>query len=190
MVKSQCQVCSVEFRGIPLYTVKDGKQVEACPSCYKKLDEIYRKTSCIACVFFNSGNCELFSTELEEPYVNSSTCNFFTTDTKPEAVAKARIKKFEMSGRFEDAAKEYERIGQKEKAVEAQQKAKSKPVSNYSLEELLAQLNQRGQTLTYYCVHCGEALKVGAKQEPQTSCPYCKYDLSAVNMVKLINQHI
>jgi hypothetical protein len=190
MVKSQCQVCSVEFRGIPLNTVSNGRQVEACPSCYKKLDEVYRKTSCLACVFFHSGTCELFSTELEEPYVNSSTCNFFTTETNPEAVAKARIKKFEMSGRFEEAAKEYEKIGQKEQAAEAQEKAKNKPVSNYSLEELLSQLNEHSQTLTYYCVHCGEALKVGAKQEPQTSCPHCKYDLSSIDLAKLINQHI
>jgi hypothetical protein len=190
MTKSQCQVCGAEFRGIPLNTVSNGKQVEACPSCYKKLDAVYRKTSCLACVFFNSGTCEILSTELEEPYVNSSTCTFFTTDTNPETVAKARIKKFEMSGRFEEAAKEYEKIGQKDEAAEAREKAKNKPVPNYSLEELLSQLNERNQTLTYYCVHCGEALKVGAKQELQTSCPHCKYDLSAIDLTKLINQHI
>jgi NAD-dependent SIR2 family protein deacetylase len=190
MTKSQCQVCGAEFRGIPLNTVREGKQVEACPSCYKRLDEVYRKNSCLACVFFRSGNCELFSTELEEPYVNSATCSFFTTDTKPEAVAKARIKKLEMSGRFEEVAKEYAKLGEKDKATEAEEKARNKPVPNYSLEELLSQLDEHGQTLTYYCVHCGESLKVGAKQEPQTSCPHCKYDLSAIDLKKLINQHI
>jgi len=190
MTKSQCQVCGAEFRGIPLNTVNEGKQVETCPSCYKKLDEVYRKTSCLACAFFNSGNCELFSTELDEPYVNSATCTFFTTDKKPEVVAKARIKKFEMSGRFEDAARELEKLGLTEEAAKAKEKAQNQPAPTNDINELIAQLSQRGQTLTYYCVHCGEPLKVGAKQEIQKSCPKCKYDLSAIDMAKLINQHI
>lgn len=190
MTKSQCQACGATFRGIPLYTVKDGKQIEACPSCYKKCDEQYRKTSCIACVFFNSGSCELFSTDLDEPYINSSTCDYFTTDTNPIAISKARIKKFELSGRFEDAAKEYEKIGMPEHAEEAREKAKNQPAPSDNLDELLTQLSKRGQTLTYYCVHCGGSLKVGLKQEIQTTCPHCKYDLSAIDMAKLINQHI
>ena len=190
MTKSQCQACGTTFRGIPLMTVKDGKQIEACPNCYKKLDEQYRKTSCIACVFFNSGACELFSTDLDEPYINSATCNFFTTDTNPEAAAKARIKKFEMSGRFEDVAREFEKLGMNNEAEEAKKKAKHQPAPSMDLNELIAQLTNRGQTLTYYCAHCGEPLKVGAKQEPQKTCPSCKYDLSAINLAKLISQHI
>jgi rubrerythrin len=59
-----------------------------------------------------------------------------------------------------------------------------------NLNELIDQLTQRGQSLTYYCVHCGEPLKVGAKQEPQKTCPNCKYDLSAINLAKVISQHI
>jgi hypothetical protein len=190
MTKSECQACGATFRGIPLYTVKNGKQIEACPNCYKKLHEEYQKTSCLACVFFNSGTCELFSTELDEPYINSATCNFFTTDTNPEAASKARIKKLEMSGRFEDASKEYEKLGLTQKAQEAKEKAKHQPAPSMDLNELIAQLTERGQTFTYYCVHCGEPLKIGAKQEPQKTCPGCKYDLSAINLAKLISQHI
>jgi hypothetical protein len=190
MTKSQCQACGNTFRGIPLMTVKEGKQIEACPTCYKKLDEEYRKTSCLACAFFNASTCELFSTDLDEPYINSATCEFFTTGTNPEAVAKARIKKFEMSGRFEDAARELEKIGMTEEAEKAKEKAKHRPASTSDLNELIAQLTQRGQTLTYYCIHCGEPLKVGAKQEALKTCPNCKYDLSAIDLAKLINQHI
>ena len=190
MTKSQCQVCNATFRGVPLYTVKGTKQVEVCPSCYKTLDEIYRKTSCLACVFFNASNCELFSTELDEPYINSATCTYFTTDTNPVTVSKARIKKFEMTGKFEDAAKEYEKLGLTVHAEEAREKAKHQPKPSNDINELLLQLTRHGQTITYYCCHCGEPLKVGAKQEVQKNCPHCKYDLTLIDMARLINQHI
>ncbi len=190
MTKSTCQVCNATFRGIPPYTVKDGKQVEACPTCFKKLDAEYKTNSCLACVFFHSGNCELFGTELDEPYVANATCDYFTTSTDPETVAKARIKKFEMSGRFEDAAKEYEKIGKPKLAKETRAKSGNAPVVATDLESLIKALSQRGQTLTYFCVHCGAPLKVGAKNEPATACPNCKYDLSAVDVAKLISQHL
>ncbi len=190
MTKSTCQVCNQTFRGIPLNTVKDGKQVEACPACFKKLDAEYRKNSCLACVFFHGGNCELFGTELDEPYVANIACGYFTTTTDPETVARARIKKFEMSGRFEDAAKEYEKIGKPELAEEARAKSGTAPVMPTDLDSLIQQLSQRGQTLTYFCVHCGRPLKVGAKDEPVKECPHCKYDLSAIDVAKLISQHL
>jgi rubrerythrin len=190
MTKSVCRVCGVTFSGIPLITVKDGKQVEVCPTCYKTLDEEYRKNSCLACVFFNISSCELFGTELDEPYVNNATCEFFTTSSDPETVAKAKIKKFEMTGRFEDAAQEYEKIDMPEKAQEARSMGKVAPVPVTDLDELVKQLAQRGQTLTYFCCHCGVALRVGAKNEPLKTCPNCKYDLSAIDLAKLINQHL
>jgi hypothetical protein len=190
MVKSVCQVCDATFGGIPLNTVQNGKKVEACPACYKKLDAEYRKTSCLACVFFNVDNCELFSTELEEPYVNSATREYFTTDPDPATVAKARIKKFEMAGRFGDAAREYEKLGMSEKAAEERSKSDVESAPITDIDELVKMLAQRGQTLTYYCVHCGEPLKVGANHQVLKSCPHCKYDLSAVDLAKVINQHM
>ena len=118
-MKSTCPVCGQTYRGIALTTVKDAQPIEVCPTCYKTLDAEYRKTSCLACVFFDSGACELFATELEEPYVASAKCGYFTTSTDESAVARARIKKFEMSGRFEDAAREYEKLGMQAEAQEA-----------------------------------------------------------------------
>jgi transcription initiation factor IIE alpha subunit len=190
MTKSVCQVCGETFRGIPLYSVSEGKQVEVCPPCYKRLDEAYKKNSCLACVFFNIVNCELFSSELEEPYVKSASCTYFTTSKDPQAIAKAKIKKFEATKRFEDAAKEYEKLGNTSKADEMHKKAEKQPQAKYTVNELVKQLSQQGQALTYYCCHCGEKLKVGAKQEPQKTCPKCKGDLTVIDLAKLINQHI
>lgn len=166
-MKSVCQVCGSSYRGIPLNTVKDGKKVEACPSCYKTLDAEYRKNSCLACVFFHVGSCELFGTELEEPYVQSANCDFFTTSTDPAVIAKVR-----------------------EEANAARGKFKEDLSSPLTAEELVLELTKRGQLLTYFCCHCGTPLKVGGKQEIQEACPNCKYDLSAIDLAKLIRQHL
>lgn len=189
-MKSQCQVCNATFRGIPLITVKDAKKVEVCPSCYEKYDAEYRKNSCIACVFFNVSSCELFGTDLEEPYLQNASCQYFTTDADPVCVGMARIKKFEMTCRFEEAAKEYEKLGMQEKADEVRKKVKKSAVVSLDVDALIGQLVERGQTLTYFCCHCGAPLKVGAKHEVQKSCSKCHYDLSAIDMARLINQHL
>jgi hypothetical protein len=166
-MKSICQVCNQPYRGIPLNTVKNGKTVEACPSCYKTLDAEYRKNSCLACVFFHMGSCELFGTDLEEPYVQNVNCEFYTTSTDPAVVAEV-----------------------KEKAASARKKLKENPKHPLTLDELIEELAKRGQALTYFCCHCGTALKVGANQEIQKECPRCKYDLSIVDMAGLIKQHL
>ncbi len=165
-MKSICQVCSQPYRGIPLSSVKDGKTVEVCPSCYKTLDAEYRKNSCLACVFFHMGSCTLFGTDLEEPYVQNAKCEFFTTSTDPTVVAQV-----------------------KEKA-DVRKKIKETPSCPLTINELIEELQKRGQTLTYFCCHCGSALKVGANQEIQKTCPHCNYDLSAIDLTKLISQHI
>ena len=189
-MKSNCQVCGATFKGIPLITVKDGKQVEACPACFKKLDEEYKKNSCIACVFFNMGSCELFGTDLEEPYLQNKNCDYFGTDPDPTSIAKARIKKYELTGRYDKVAEEYEKIGDKDKAEEARKKVKGKPVPKSSVGEAINQLAERGQSLTYFCCHCGAALKVGANNQIQKNCPNCKYDLTVIDMARLISQHM
>lgn len=189
-MKSTCPVCGKVYRGIALNTVKDGKTVEVCPSCYKILDAEYRKTSCLACVFFHSGTCELFGTDLEEPYVASAKCEYFTTSTDEATISRAKVKKYEMSGRFEDAAKEYEKLGLVQEAAVARQKIVNAPSQDMTLPEALQQLSKRGQALTYYCCHCGAVLKVGAGHNVEKSCPKCKYDLSAIDLAKLISQHL
>ena len=91
-MKSICQVCNQPYRGIALITVKDGRQVEVCPSCYKVLDAEYRKNSCLACAFFSGGSCEIFGTDLEEPYLQNANCEFVTTSTDPQVVAAVKEK--------------------------------------------------------------------------------------------------
>ncbi|MFA7397979.1 MAG: hypothetical protein GX799_07450 [Crenarchaeota archaeon] len=189
-MKSTCPVCTRTYRGIALSTVKGGNTVEVCPTCYKTLDAEYRKNSCIACAFFQSGTCELFGTDLDEPYVQNIKCNYYTTSRDPETIAKVKIKKLELAGRYEEAAKEYETLGLKEKAAETRRKITEKPHHPMNLDEAIGQLIQRGQTLTYFCCHCGTPLKIGAKQEVQKSCTQCNYDLSAIDVAKLISQHL
>jgi hypothetical protein len=167
MAKPTCTVCGQQYRGIALVSVKDGKEVEVCPTCYKTLNAEYRKNSCLACVFFHVGTCELFGTELDEPYVQSAKCEFFTTSTDPAVVAQV-----------------------KEKAEGSRKKMKQTPSKPLTIDELIAELTERSQTLTYFCCHCGAPLKVGAKNEVQQACPNCKYDLSAIDMAKLISQHL
>jgi len=189
-MKSQCEVCGASFRGIPLNTVKDGKKVEACPTCYKALDEVYRKNSCLACVFFNIDSCELFSTELEEPYLQKLKCEYFTDEPDPTKVARARIKKFEMAGRFEAVAEEYEKIGMTKEAQEARNRIENQTTPNIGIDVLLEQMSKRGQILTYYCCHCGSQLRIGGKYEISKTCPKCKLDLTVIDIAKLISQHI
>lgn len=189
-MKSLCEVCGASFRGIPLNTIKDGKKVEACPTCYKTLDEVYRKNSCLTCVFFNIDSCELFSTELEEPYLQKLKCEYFTDEPDPTKVSKARIKKYEMAGKFEAAAEEYEKIGMTEKAQEARKKIEKKAAPKMDINVLLEQMSSRGQILTYYCCHCGSQLKIGGSYEILSTCPKCKLDLNVIDIAKLINQHI
>jgi hypothetical protein len=189
-MKSTCPICNTTYRGIPLNTVKDGKQVEVCPTCYKTLDAEYRKNSCVACVFFHVGACELYGTELDEPYVQNQKCDFFTVTNDQQKVAMVKIKKYELTGHFEKVAQEYDKLGMTEKAEEARQIVKAKPTPILDINELVVQLSQRGQTLTYFCCYCGVPLKVGAKHEIQKTCPNCKFDLSAIDLVKLINQHL
>jgi hypothetical protein len=167
-MKSTCPVCGQTYRGIALNTVKDGKAVEVCPSCYKTLDAEYRKNSCYACVFFNSGTCELYGTELDEPYLQNADCESFITSKDPSIIAHAKA-------RAEAARK------QRKETINA------KPLS---LDEAIAELNKKGRTLTYYCCHCGAPLKVGGKEEDQKTCPKCSNDLSVINLGKLISQHL
>src|SRR4030042_4769608 len=183
-MKSICPVCSQPYRGIALNTVKDGKTVEVCPNCYKTLDAEYRKNSCLACVLFHVGTCELYGTELEEPYVQNAKCEHFTTSTDSKTASMSRIKKFELTGRFEEAAKEYEKLGMKDKVEEARKQIKEKTFQLLSIDEGIKQLEKRGQTITYFCCHCGSPLKVGGKQEVQKTCSNCKYDLSAIDIGK------
>lgn len=166
-MKSICEVCNQTYRGIPLITVKDGKTVEVCPACYKTLDAEYRKNSCLACAFFAMGSCELFGTDLEEPYLQNANCEFFTTSTDPAAVAAV-----------------------KEKADTTRKRIKENLSHPLTPEELVEELSNRGQALTYFCCHCGAALKVGANQTVLKECPHCKYDLTVIDIAGLIKQHL
>ena len=149
------------------------------------------KTAAKRAPFFNFNSCELFGTELEDLCASRANCKFFTSSSDPTAIGMARIKKSEMTGRYEDAAIEYEKLGMAEKAAETRRRIKKTAPPNLNINELVRQLAARGQTLTYFCCHCGTPLEVGAKhEEVLKSCPNCKYDLAIIDLAKLINQHL
>jgi hypothetical protein len=97
----------------------------------------------------------------------------------------------EKAGRYEDAARACEDLGMFEKAGQLRRKAKEMTVVHVDVNSLVRQLAERGQTLTYYCCHCGAPLKIGAKSvEVPKTCPHCGYSLEFVDLAKFINQHL
>jgi hypothetical protein len=53
---------------------------------------------------------------------------------------------------------------------------------------LVKLLSRKGMVFTYYCCSCGAPLKIGFNQEILKICPNCGYDLTAINLAKLISQ--
>jgi DNA-directed RNA polymerase subunit RPC12/RpoP len=55
----------------------------------------------------------------------------------------------------------------------------------------IKQLADRGQTLTYYCCHCGAPLKIGTEtSDVLKCCPHCGYSLDVINLAELIKLHL
>jgi rubrerythrin len=116
--------------------------------------------------------------------VQAEKCGDFSND---KGVALAEIKKLEAKGQFEEAAAGYEKWGMAEEAEEARKKM---PAPSIDANALVKNLAKKGQTLTYYCPHCGAPLKIGAKAATiQETCPSCRGDLEVINLGKLIKQH-
>ena len=64
-------------------------------------------------------------------------------------------------------------------------------VLNLDVNNLIKQLVEKGQTLTYHCCHCGAPLKIGKEtSEVLRFCPNCGYSLEIINVAKLIKQHL
>jgi predicted SprT family Zn-dependent metalloprotease len=118
--------------------------------------------------------------------VQAENCNYFSSDN--EAFLE-QAKKLEAQGRHEEAALEYDKLGMTEQAEEARKKMPAS-VSATDIKGQLKTLTQKGQTLTYYCCHCGAPLKIGSKAPKiEKTCPRCKGDLEIIDLSKLIKQH-
>jgi hypothetical protein len=60
--------------------------------------------------------------------------------------------------------------------------------TNSKVNALVKLLSQKGMVFTYYCCSCGAPLKIGFNQEILKICPNCGYDLTAIDLAKLISQ--
>ena len=191
---AKCHSCGKVSSG-SMPTVKIGHQERTyCADCYWKIENEYKgKKNCEECSYFSNEKCKKKGKQLESVtvgyntyFVQAEKCGDFSTD---KDVALAEIKKLEAKGQLEEAAAEYDRWGMTEEAEAARKKTPSKTISE-DASAFVKNLVKTGQTLTYYCPHCGTPLKIGAKSpQIQQFCTRCKGDLQVINLGKLIKQH-
>jgi ribosome-binding protein aMBF1 (putative translation factor) len=161
-MKSDCTRCGKNFKGLPFEATINGKTESFCNDCYVQVKKEYaQKAACDDCVFFDDGTCE-YNGELTA--VNLSGVDYFVQR--------------ETCTHFKDSS------DQENAALKGTIKARNET------DTLTNKLTQKGVVLTYYCCHCGKPLKIGAKHSILTTCPYCKNDLTAIDMAKLISQHL
>jgi rRNA maturation protein Nop10 len=170
-----------------------GEERTYCADCYWKLEKEYKgKRNCEECSYFSEEQCKRLGKRLEAVTVGYNTyfveaegCGDFSTD---KDVALDEVKKLMAQGQFEEAAAGYERLGMYDEAEAARRRM---PAPSANAADAVKALAKRGQTLTYYCPHCGAPLKVGAKAtQIQRTCPSCGGDLEVVKLGELIKQHL
>jgi hypothetical protein len=191
----QCDVCGKKFPGSGLSLTLDGKQRTFCADCYTRIRVEYgKKKNCDDCTHFNKDSCKLTRTKMKpisigymDYFVQAEKCANYKKYVETEQNATANLK----TGRHIEATQTREKLGMSEKATRLRQKQEEMTASRDNLDNLIKQLVDRGQTLTYHCCHCGSSLRIGAKStEVLKICPKCRYSLEAIDMAKLINQHM
>jgi hypothetical protein len=171
----------------------DGEERTYCADCYWKVEKEYKgKKNCDECSYFAEETCNKKGKKLRcvtvgftDYFVEAEDCGDFSNDKE---VAVGEIRKLEAAGKFDEAAEGYDRWGMTAEAEAARKKA---PTTTSDLDQMVKDLSKSGQTLTYYCPHCGMPLKVGAKN-PQVLkfCTRCRCDLSVFDLGKFIEQHM
>ena len=188
---SKCSACGKTSRGDMPVAKINGEERIYCADCFWKLEKEYKsKKNCEECSHFSKDACKKKDVPLEAVTIGYSTyfvqaenCGWFNTDKQ---VAIDEIRKLELAGRYEDAAAEYERLGMPDESVQARKK-----IVPIDVNAQVKALVKQGKTVTFYCPHCGEQLKIGFKvAQIQKVCPKCSGDLEVVNLGKLINQHL
>jgi hypothetical protein len=167
-MKFQCQGCKKTFGGSGLIVTINGEKQTYCSDCLWSLRKEYdKKKSCEPCGYFNEESCEKTSTKL--PQVNIGLNTYFVQAEKCQDYTTEKTHKHKTG---HDKKKEKETS------------------ANISTEELVKKLAEKGQTINYYCCHCGTQMKIGAKApEIKKTCPRCNRDLDIIDLGKLIKQH-
>ena len=163
-MRFECGGCKKSFSGAGLTVNIKGKDQMYCADCYWKLQKEYeQKKTCEDCGHFEEESCQKTGKNLAPAKVGFN--NYF--------VEAETCKNFSTEKKGTSKKKEKE-------LTETQKEAAA----------LAKTLSEKGQTLTYFCCHCGAPIKVGAKvSEIQNICPRCKGDLEIVNLAKFIKQH-
>lgn len=84
--------------------------------------------------------------------------------------------KLERAGRFEDAAKEYEKAEAWDEAGRVRKEGKAQVIKtvNVDLNRLMDDLRRGGLALNYKCHSCGGGITIGTGgMDPPKFCPYC-----------------
>lgn len=188
---TKCYSCGKVSKGnMPTAKIEDQER-PYCADCYWKLEKEYKqKKTCDECAHFSKDRCKKTGIHLIPVTIGYNTyftqaekCVSFSTDKE---VILEEITKLELARRYEDAALEYEKLGMLDEAEQTRKK-----VLPIDINASVKALAEKGQTLTYYCCHCGAPLKIGAKSpQVQKTCKQCGGDLEVINLGKLINQHL
>ena len=99
-------------------------------------------------------------------------------------------KKYEVCGRFEDAAKIYESVEMWKEAGDVRREGNTTTVKNISvnLNELMVDLRRGGLALNYKCQNCGGTLSIDGKSASSnvSFCPYCGSKIDTETLASLI----
>jgi hypothetical protein len=163
-MRFECYGCKKSFSGSGLTVSLNSEERTYCADCLWTLRKEYdKKKNCEDCGYFNEEFCEKIGKALVPVKVGFNTY----------LVQAETCKDFSTEKKASSKKKD-------EKLTEMQKEAGA----------LVKVLCEKGQTLTYYCCHCGAPLKIGAKTpEIQNVCPRCKGDLEIINLAKLVKQH-
>jgi hypothetical protein len=192
----RCEVCGKKFSGSGLSLTLDGKQKTFCADCYTKIREEYgKKKNCDDCAHFEKDSCKLTGSKLTPTSIGymdyfdqAEKCAHYKEEVESEQKA---VDNLEKAGSYDEAAQMCEKLGMPERAKQLRQKQEEVTASRDNLSSLIRQLVDRRQTLTYHCCHCGTPLEIGTKSRIVLKiCPKCGCSLEAIDMAKLINQHM
>ena len=163
-MRFECCGCKKSFSGSGLIVNINSNEQMYCANCFWKVRAEYdKKKTCEDCGYFEKESCEKTGKNLTPAKVGFNEYFVEAETCKDFSTEKKGSPK------------------KKDKEVTQTQKEAAALAKN---------LSEKGQTLTYYCCHCGAPLKIGGKtSEIQKTCPRCRGDLEIINLAKLIKQH-
>ena len=103
-----------------------------------------------------------------------------------------KLEYLERVGRYEEAARLYEKLGMLEKAGEMRRKKREATVVRLDLNALIRELAERGFTVTYHCSHCGAPIRVSGETnvEDVKVCSHCGSRIEVIDLARFIRSKL